>query len=971
MGQKIIRLTWKLSKRINHRHKQKLFLVSALLVCALIFINFFLGNKTNHLVMNEINYDSSSSNAFESKPVLLGNLSPFLKTYQGIDISFRMRAVDDNYDNSFQTGDGNHAIRLEVTHPHTLNLSLSDNRYVKVTNDFSLNEWHSVRIGITRGLNIALTLDGVERLRITDPDVTNIEYDLSSIAVGTGYSKSRNFQGQIKDFKISVTSNGRSLIIELLAGLLLIIMSVLGLTLIHPPVTPTGSLETQNAFLNDIFVIGALVTSAALSYTFASWFIPRLSKWIPYIFSLAVIPVLLVLIKHQPRPWKETGLSRYLAIALSLFALIVLVVMMIHSFAMLPLRGTSLSFWLMVIFASVYMAAFSSIGFSNKHERVIFGLVSIILSLATWSSFLQLRNCSNLIMNFALSPVSSSLIFIGCFLVLLFVMFGRIHDLAPKRESHSSTLARFHLPVILPCAVLFLLSFRFDTLFLGTSEMHWEYFVGPIRGLRNGGWLLWDTPSQYGFLNILGASLVPFGNSWQALYLFQGSLLFVTGMLVLRTSRPTKHTSSRSLLTFLVVLCALFFADPHLIGPYLYPSSSVMRFFWCYAILFYLVHASERQHGVKRFLFWSSLLWILSVLWSAESAFYNTVIYISSLLVHLIQRIEFQQSHMGSNWRFLYLYKHISIYCLAPIIFLLFAFTVVSCYYKLVLGIFPDWRAFYEYSVSYASGFGELKFSPWGPVWLLFILFFGTTVLFVRLFGKAPSNPQLVPLGGAISCLWAVSSYYLGRSTPDNITAILPILVIVVLISFNISRSIDYDFTHVVLNAISFPLLILVLSTVFVNKDLITSVTGFRTLTKNVSERLRHADPELSLLLRKAGVGTHDAVVYYGYDVSMPKWEIDGHTVISDYSWLPTPLQLLETPIPDYRREVLVSRSVQRNPRSGYLLYAKGETEIEAAKWSALIRKTHKPSRVYENERYTITQFEVRTQSGNGLESGS
>ncbi|MGI9043930.1 MAG: hypothetical protein ACR2GK_07360, partial [Gemmatimonadaceae bacterium] len=70
---------------------------------------------------------------------------------------------------------------------------------------------------------------------------------------------------------------------------------------------------------------------------------------------------------------------------------------------------------------------------------------------------------------------------------------------------------------LIPVAFLAVFSFR---TFPVVEYYHWGFFIGPIEQLRQGGTLLWDTPSQYGFLSILIPALLP-GSAWQSFWFFQ------------------------------------------------------------------------------------------------------------------------------------------------------------------------------------------------------------------------------------------------------------------------------------------------------------------------------------------------------------------------------------------------------------------------------------------------------------------
>jgi hypothetical protein len=61
---------------------------------------------------------------------------------------------------------------------------------------------------------------------------------------------------------------------------------------------------------------------------------------------------------------------------------------------------------------------------------------------------------------------------------------------------------------IIAIGIFGLFSIRIEPLTLTSTGMHipdvgflhWSVFIGPAEMVRQGGWLLWDVPSQYGFL---------------------------------------------------------------------------------------------------------------------------------------------------------------------------------------------------------------------------------------------------------------------------------------------------------------------------------------------------------------------------------------------------------------------------------------------------------------------------------------
>jgi hypothetical protein len=146
--------------------------------------------------------------------------------------------------------------------------------------------------------------------------------------------------------------------------------------------------------------------------------------------------------------------------------------------------------------------------------------------------------------------------------------------------------------------------------------------------------------------------------------------------------------------------------------------------------------------------------------------------------------------------------------------------------------------------------------------------------------------------------------------------------------------------------------------------DFAGKIRVFGTLTGDVTDRVRSADPTLQGLLEQAGVGPDDPVVYDGGAAAMPRWKVHGRLVVGERTWLPNPVQLLEEPVSPERRKVYLRRFMARSARGGFFIQGKGpnegQTEDRAPDWYALIAESHVPVRVYENALWKITRYEPK-----------
>lgn len=359
--------------------------------------------------------------------------------------------------------------------------------------------------------------------------------------------------------------------------------------------------------------------------------------------------------------------------------------------------------------------------------------------------------------------------------------------------------------------------------------------------------------------------------------------------------------------------------------------------------------------ALKQVIIWGTVLWLMGFFWSSESAIYATVTYFIGLIAAIYQHDYDGRGHIGKNRA---IGKKMVLQLSIPIAALLLLIGIVGIYFRITLGHFPDLFVFVEHGFAYAGGFGSVQLNPFGSVWILFLLFCTLLTIIVRLILKDPLNRNVVPLVASAACLWAVSSYFIGRAVPNNITAMLPILCIITAIVLKSINGLDFDLSHIMFKVISVPLLMLILMTSFGNVNFVDKLRTFQTLTGNVSQKVRVADPSLQELISEAGIRNTDPVVYYGHAAAMPRWRSNNEMLISEKTWLPNPLQLLEEPIMDERRSIYLRRFMQRSAQSGYIIQAKGEDEDRFTKWLVLIARTHLPIRTFENSKWKIIYFD-------------
>ncbi len=882
-----------------------------------------------------------------------------------LEVSGRFLAHSSYYPNLFQTAPGEEGLRVEFYLPSVITIYAAaaaplHTAQVRLADSFSLEQWHSFRIRVDREKRVRAYFDG---RKTADRVVPELDFKVSELVVGTGLSRQRGFDGRIEDFRFSYTLWNRDHRAQAFWNLMLFCIGLaLVVLLARAPESEPFWREAGTSFV----IYGGLTAVAGISLAvylgrLLGPALGGLSKWAPFLMAGLLCPVYAWLaigrIRRAPGSRLDPAGRVILAVSASIatWSLLKLSLQSTHQFFP-DLTRHQLPVVLMG--SSVAAAAVLASRSPEKGLRPFTAAAAALLSIAAWCSLFQLTNWTALLGAAERSPAAFAALFVLCAAFTLDFTFetGTASRLAAWISTRLPTAAAWAGPGFLTAAgaAVLALSFRSDALFLGSSELHWEYYAGPIRALKNGAWLLWDAPSQYGFLNIACAAAIPASSSWQSLYLLQSLLLAGAAAMLFLTLKGKARTGP-IVFTFLLTCSCLFFADPELIGPSPYPSSSVVRFFWCYVLLFYVGRAlASGSRRPARFALEGGILWTLGCLWSAESAVYSTLTFVPGLLLAARREAEGSPGLPGQAAR------AAKVSAIPAAVFFA-SIGAIAAWYKLSAGHPPDWRCFFEYALGYTAGFGEVPLREFGAVWVLILLFAALSAAIAGLFLYEPEDRALAPAASALGCLWAVSSYFVGRAVPNNITAILPVLVMVTAAALRAPGSDGRGELLLPLKITIVPLLILSLMTPLAGGGSAGFPARYHGFIPDVAVKTRLAEASLQSLIDEAKLGPGDPIAYYGGMASMPRWMRNGAAVGSERNWLPAPLQLLEVPVTAERRERILGRFMARGVRPGFLIAAKSPPEQafpeRLEQWRRLIGKTYLPVRVLENADWSIVQY--------------
>lgn len=853
--------------------KNKSKLRAAALAALLFGLALLTGYKSLERSSKQFTYSISDWNSDQAKPQVLfhSNKDEWLEDLE-VSFDFINKDTSYSYGNLLQTSSNSDGLRFELHPKEKLVLVVGSSHVIPISQAVPANISSRINLSYKRGDHLSVQVNDEDPIVVEDRSILDQKLRISNFVIGSGYGLQRSLYGEIHGFVSELRVIGFPLLSSLFkifslfftfAGGLLVYSLFRQLdygTAIMPKIGGqqvyldrhlrpcVGYEKILYSFFSPsivLILLGVFIVNFLINKTYFG-----VGKWIPFLapFIIVVIALLLHLFEITYKStnrvisvFSKATLYCY-CLALTIFYLSgdhkseLIIFMMIFSIAIFLMGGRQAPV------AAVGMVAWTS-----------------LTSLLTWELIGQ---------QYDHRPFAVLIIGMSILVVYKTLIFSRIDW---KGFGKGSVI----IFVICIIAAIFI-SLRVDTLFIPGSEYHWEYYVGPIRSIRSGGWLLYDTPSQYGFLNIWLASLIPTNSSWQAFYLFQSALQFIVGALIAGVVAFSCFNTSQKIFALLGLFSALYFVDPNWLGPAPYPSSSVVRFIFCYLLLSFSI-IFLRSKILEPLLAFTA---ICGILWSAESAVYSLTIYIFLCLGSVL---------IQEGWQ-----KKISTAIKATALFLSFlvvGISLIEVIYLVRLGHSPDFWMHFYYALGYAGGHGYLPFDFFGPGNFLLILFLVIATVGMKVLQR-PRNERiwLSPVLGAAGCIWVISSYYLGRPVPQNITAMIPVYLYCGFIVLGVVIFLRLDKLSALLGVVLSPLIILS-ATPFFSQTWWHKIGSYEAYSHDIKSRLRVASPELTDAIDELNSKMELPISYFGSSAAMPLFP-KVETNSRDLAWLPEPLQL-------------------------------------------------------------------------------
>ena len=320
---------------------------------------------------------------------------------------------------------------------------------------------------------------------------------------------------------------------------------------------------------------------------------------------------------------------------------------------------------------------------------------------------------------------------------------------------------------ILLALVTFIVLLKVFLLSSDKDAFHYSWFLGPINSLSAEYKLLNNVPSQYGYLNILFinklSSLINV-NSANTLIGFILILFFVFFKIF--------YSKLKSIINLPIIIISLFLSFlifgnvgySNLAGTLFIPSSSVFRFLPSLITILTLSEILNNNKNKNILLFCFLFSFLISLLWSFESALF-VIFSLASYYLAKLTILFFEHNKLNKNLSFDF--KKITIEIIIGI-------SMISIFF---LFIFQDnFELFYEHALKTKSSLSKEIVSNKVTLVFLFLLMLCYLILRDSYQKKSFFNINFLWFGLFI----AYSSYFLLRSVDSNLFNILPFLLFII-----------------------------------------------------------------------------------------------------------------------------------------------------------------------------------------------
>jgi hypothetical protein len=298
---------------------------------------------------------------------------------------------------------------------------------------------------------------------------------------------------------------------------------------------------------------------------------------------------------------------------------------------------------------------------------------------------------------------------------------------------------------------------------------HWGAYIGPSETLLSGARILYDIPAQYGLGPTLLIASACGNNCWVGMYWITTfaaviyALLVVISAGVIVRKVDNSWTFGATLLAAAAACMVWTSYPPSLGGPWSFPSTGGLRFIPLAALVLFILWRESRPSEARPSRLYGHALWCFGAVWSPEAAFYLSLVWWPYLL--------WRAGEASDRPLRAAAYAVLEIVAVAAILLIAF----ISVFY-LIYGLFPSLDVYVAYVVNPT---GPQPPNPFGSFWFFAFTMFAGISAAVLLVRNRSTGSEFASVFVCLLALFAVFSYYIGRSHDNNILNLMPFLVLV------------------------------------------------------------------------------------------------------------------------------------------------------------------------------------------------
>jgi len=388
---------------------------------------------------------------------------------------------------------------------------------------------------------------------------------------------------------------------------------------------------------------------------------------------------------------------------------------------------------------------------------------------------------------------------------------------------------------------------------------HRDYYVAPAELVRTGHWLLWDVPSQYGFLSILALAETPARNRWEALSLLIAVSLTIQALCALAILEWGRSAIKQRAYAAVVCLCIFFGSGGGRFpfGSRLYPQSSLRVVFTVVllALMFALYQTSFTMQRRRLMLIGCGYAtWLIGVLWSFETAAWVTVMWVGYLVIATAVEA-------GSVRFFL---RGVAIHAGTFAVLGAMSLALIECVYQQHFGHGPDWYGFVEFNLLYADDpIYHVSIDRFGPGWLIVLEL--ACIATLATFAIRAKRMRVIPIvAGCWLAVWTTASYYAGEPYSNHVAAIVPVLVTAIAAIVAILRLEGWLRICRSIAAALIPAIVVLLTLAIGSPGTLTKIEapGLPKYSYDPTQRFPPIEGDLKQILRRAGIRPGEEVIF-------------------------------------------------------------------------------------------------------------